>query len=235
MSAKIKFSFIKMFFRLFSFLADKTGGWKIFVQPKLMLGTMILGLGVAACNSAGKAKNETAKLPDTTQTEDVTIVKCYEGNITDSTLLQDIPPPEVTYTTCYFQEILISCYDISTDTIIIEQTDTITIEANDTTIYDIVDKKPEFPGGYDALKKFIDENLLWPAVCAEMAFQGKVYCKFVVEKDGEISDIKILKGLRKLFDDEAIRVISIMPKWIPAEKNNKIVRCYFTLPVSFKS
>jgi len=71
MATKIKFSFLKMFFRLFSFLADKTGGWKIFVQPKIMLGTMILGLGVAACGSAGK-DNGGYTSGDTSQ------VFCYE-------------------------------------------------------------------------------------------------------------------------------------------------------------
>jgi len=81
MSQRIKFSFIKMFFRLFSFLADKTGGWKVFVQPKLLFGTMILGFGVAACNSAGKARsdNDTA-VADTTETAIIndTMITCYE-------------------------------------------------------------------------------------------------------------------------------------------------------------
>ena len=137
MSAKIKFSFIKMFFRLFSFLADKTGGWKIFVQPKLMLGTMILGFGVAACNSTGKQKTtcyEVVGMPDVTQTDNIKIVKCYEGNITDSALLQEMAqeftPPKIIGTTCYITSP--SCYDviIETDTI---QTGTIIIDENDTT------------------------------------------------------------------------------------------------------
>jgi len=232
MATKIKFSFIKMFFRLFSFLADKTGGWKVFVQPKLMLGTMILGFGVAACGSSVKGQTGCyAKMPNIPQTDSINVVPCYEGNITDSTLLQEVPYPPILITT-----IQTTCYirlDYDDDDTIQTDTTKITIEENDTTIYMIVDKKAEFTGGDKALFKFINDNIQFPPQLAESSIQGRVFCTFVVEKSGEITNIEVIRGVHPLLDKEAVRVIEIMPKWIPAEKNNKIVRSYFTLPVTF--
>ena len=251
MATKIKFSFIKIFFRLFSFLADKTGGWKVFVQPKLMLGTMILGFGVAACNSSGKAKNNDNEVlcyepvADTVQTEVIDFdslevpppcYMCYDS--LNGNVVTDVIVTTTTITTktssCYI--VIDDVYPnrtqtdtIKTDTNKIEKT----IAENDTTIYTVVDKKAEFPGGNDALWKFINDNIQFPMQLVESGIQGKVFCRFVIEKTGEITNIEVIRSPHKLLDKEAVRVIEIMPKWIPAEKDNKIVRSYFILPVSF--
>jgi len=96
MAQRIKFSFIKMFFRLFSFLADKTGGWKVFVQPKLLFGTMILGFGVAACNSAGKARSDNdTVVADTIITRDTfPEVTCYDMPAPPDTTKKEITKPK---------------------------------------------------------------------------------------------------------------------------------------------
>ena len=109
------------------------------------------------------------------------------------------------------------------------------IDVNDTTIYskDDVDVKPQFVGGEKALMKWLNENIQYPISAAESAIQGKVYCGFVVEKDGLITNIEITKSVHISLDNEVIRLVGKMPKWAPAVKNEKIVRCYFILPVSF--
>ena len=229
MSTKIKFSFIKMFFRLFSFLADKTGGWKIFVQPKIMLGTMILGFGVAACNSTGKQKTtcyDVAETQDTVLTTDTISIdtECYKAVI--DTL--NVPSIKKTTVQCY-TTIIIEEYT-EENVAIIEDT----IQNNDTTIYEIVDKKPEFPSGYKELYKFINDNLNlnFPNVmCYAGETSTKIYCRFVIEKSGEITNIEIVKSAGKVFDDAVIEMIKKMPNWQPAEKDNKPVRARFTLPV----
>ena len=171
-----------MFFRLFSFLADKTGGWKIFVQPKIMLGTMILGFGVAACNSAGKTDDNNKLIYNDT------LDMCYQGDT------------------------LAKCYE---------------------EVYIPPTKKAEFPGGQDALYKFLNENVQYPEFCVENNIQGKVFVNFLVEKNGKLSNIKIQRGVHKLFDDEVIRLVKLMPNWQPAERNDTLINDYFTLPVIF--
>lgn len=99
-------------------------------------------------------------------------------------------------------------------------------------IYKVVEQMPKFPGGLEAMREFINENLKYPegAGCVE----GKVILQFTVEKDGSLSDIKVARSLEPTFDAEAIRVIKLMPKWIPGEMRGKPVRIEYMLPVSFK-
>ncbi len=94
-----------------------------------------------------------------------------------------------------------------------------------------VDKKAQFPGGRDSLKSFMVKNLILPP--SPDCFEGSVIVRFIVEKDGSISDVKVIRSIDPLVDDEAVRVVRSM-KWIPAEKDGKAVRFRFTLPVSFK-
>ena len=98
-------------------------------------------------------------------------------------------------------------------------------------VYRHVDKRAQFPGGPDSLKSFIESNLCYPNLldCVE----GSVIVRFIVEKDGSISDVKVIRSIEPLVDDEAVRVVRSMPKWIPAEKDGKAVRYRFMLPVKF--
>lgn len=97
-------------------------------------------------------------------------------------------------------------------------------------VYRHVDKKAQFPGGSDSLKSFIRKNLCYPS---EDCFEGSVIVRFIVEKDGSISDVKVIRSIEPLVDDEAVRVVRSMPKWIPAEKDGKAVRSRFMLPVKW--
>jgi protein TonB len=108
-------------------------------------------------------------------------------------------------------------------------------QTDDTTkIYTVADEMPEFVGGTYSLMRFLNENVKFPPMYAEMGIQGRVICRFVVEKDGSITNIEILKSLDPALDKEAVRVIGIMPKWKPAKQNGQPVRCYYNLPVEFK-
>ncbi len=97
-------------------------------------------------------------------------------------------------------------------------------------IYDIM---PEFPGGEIALKKFLQKNILYPKEAREQGIEGTVYTSFVVDTNGEISDIKILRGVGGGCSEEAIRVIKRMPKWKPATQKGKPVRVQFNMPINF--
>ena len=107
------------------------------------------------------------------------------------------------------------------------------IDVSDTIIYSFVEVIPQFVGGEKALYKWVNKKLTYPITAAESAIQGKVFVNFVVEKDGSITNAEVVRGIHPILDREAIRLVKAMPKWEPAIKDNKIVRSYFILPVSF--
>ena len=102
------------------------------------------------------------------------------------------------------------------------------------TIFVIVEKQPEFPGGDAARLRFLQENIKYPVVAQENGIQGRVTCQFVVNIDGSIVDIEVVRGVDPSLDREAMRVIGTMPKWTPGEQRGKPVRVRFTLPVQFR-
>ena len=99
---------------------------------------------------------------------------------------------------------------------------------------DYPDVEAEFPGGQEAMHAFIVENLQYPDVSLEMKEQGVVYVSFIVEKDGSLSDIVVVRGVSADLDREARRVVRLMPKWTPAELKGKPVRSRYQLPLKFK-
>ncbi|MDR0430274.1 MAG: M56 family metallopeptidase [Tannerellaceae bacterium] len=100
-------------------------------------------------------------------------------------------------------------------------------------VYRIVDIMPQFPGGEGELLKFIASNTKYPMDAQQKGIQGRVIAGFIVEADGTISNCDIFRGISESLDKEAIRVISIMPKWTPGKKDGKNVRVHFVVPITF--
>ncbi|MCL3781939.1 M56 family peptidase [Prolixibacteraceae bacterium JC049] len=94
--------------------------------------------------------------------------------------------------------------------------------------------KAEFPGGYNACISWIHERVKYPEEAYKQGIQGKVYVKFVIDKEGNVTKAKVIKGAHKILDAEALRVTKLMPKWTPAKKDGKAVNCEFTFPIAFK-
>ena len=107
-------------------------------------------------------------------------------------------------------------------------------EVDEQQIFTIVEENPEFPGGMAECYKWINKNLNYPTISAENGVQGRVTVNFVVNADGSIVDVKVLRGVDPYLDKEAVRVVSKMPKWKPGKQRGKAVRCSFNLPVRFK-
>lgn len=103
-------------------------------------------------------------------------------------------------------------------------------------IFEVTDEPASFPGGMEALKKYLAENIKYPQTAKDQGISGKAYLKFIVSDKGAISNVKILRGVPDCpeCDAEAIRVIKTMPKWIPGRINGKVVNSYFILPIQFK-
>ena len=96
----------------------------------------------------------------------------------------------------------------------------------------VVEYQPQFPGGIKACEQFIKENLRYPDT--ESDVQGRVIVSFMVERDGSLSDIKVVRGLDPAFDEEALRVVKMMPKWSPGATDGKISVMRYTIPIIFK-
>jgi protein TonB len=100
-------------------------------------------------------------------------------------------------------------------------------------VFVVVESMPSFPGGMRALMKYLGENIHYPQLAKESGIQGRVFISFVVEKDGTATDIRILRGIGGGCDEEAIRVVQLMPKWVPGKQRDLPVRVRFILPVKF--
>ena len=106
-------------------------------------------------------------------------------------------------------------------------------EVSEMQIFAVVEAMPEYPGGDAARMKYLQDNIKYPNMARESGIQGTVYVTFVVERDGSVTDVKILRGIGGGCDEEAIRVIKTMPKWVPGKQRGKPVRVQFNMPIKF--
>jgi len=104
----------------------------------------------------------------------------------------------------------------------------------DKMVFMVVEKMPEYPGGDKEMYGYLASNIKYPAEAKKKGIQGRVYVTFVIEQDGRVSDVRILRGIGGGCDEEALRVVKAMPKWSPGVQRGKPVRVQYNLPVSFK-
>ena len=107
-------------------------------------------------------------------------------------------------------------------------------EEEEAQIFTVVESMPDFPGGDEARIKYLNENIKYPQMARESGIQGRVFVTFVVEKDGCVTDVRVLRGIGCGCDEEAIRVIKNMPKWDAGKQRGKPVRVQFNMPILFK-
>lgn len=106
-----------------------------------------------------------------------------------------------------------------------------TSTAND--VFGIVEQMPQFRGGDRELQAFLAANLRYPTECMLKGIKGRVILNMIIEKDGSVSHIEVIKSVHPLLDEEAVRVVSLMPKWLPGKQMGTAVRVKYTLPVTF--
>jgi len=251
MTRKIKSHAFQVLFRLFAYLSDKSGGWRVFVLPKLLLGSLILGLGLTSCgtkteykpmekravsNFSKKGISKTNSNPSNKNiSTPVQLVKCYTGSavIKDNIEDKSSKPNTLESTKSTNDSIFTSCYlQISVKDIINTEKKPIIEDKNK--VYTIVQQMPEFPGGNDSLLMHIAKNIKYPGNESIQNVQGKVVCRFVINIDGSVSDIEVLRSLDPILDKVAINTIKTLPKFIPAKQNGKPVRSYYVIPIAFK-
>ncbi|MBT7895612.1 MAG: energy transducer TonB [Flavobacteriales bacterium] len=140
------------------------------------------------------------------------------------------PPPEII-------EIVEDEVEIENE-VEIEETETdeneiVEIEEDDEEIFMVVENMPLFPGGDLGLMKFIQKNVKYPAIAKEYNITGKVYVSFIVDRKGKVTNVKIVRGVDKNLDAEALRVVSSLPRYTPGKQRGKAVRVMFTIPINF--
>ena len=107
-------------------------------------------------------------------------------------------------------------------------------EPHEKVIFQVVEEMPQFPGGMGEAMKFLAKNMKYPVAAQQAKIEGRVIVQFVVEKDGSVSDVKVMRGVSPELDAEAIRVVSMMPKWIPGKQRGKAVAVKYTMPIMFR-
>ncbi|MBV5281039.1 MAG: energy transducer TonB [Paludibacter sp.] len=187
MSRKIKLHTFNVLFQLFAYLADKTGGWRVFVRPKLLLGSLIMGWGLMSSEQAvaqNPSNKKTSNDDKTLNNKDTTQSKKTDENVW--------------------------CY--------------------------VTEQMPTYPDGDAALMAFISKNLKYPKEAIKKKIEGKVILGFVIDSTGVVRDVSVLRSLGPACDKEAIRVVKLLPRWIPGYDylNKKKTNVRYTLPLKFK-
>jgi periplasmic protein TonB len=106
-------------------------------------------------------------------------------------------------------------------------------EVEEDVIFTVVEDQPSFPGGEEARIRFLQENLRYPQMAREAGIQGTVFVTFVVERDGSVTDVRVLRGIGGGCDEEAVRVVRNMPRWQPGRQRGQPVRVQFNMPIRF--
>lgn len=214
--------------------ADLENKRRIFLQVGLVLSLAVVLLAFEWKNYERKVADLGTLEMDFVEEEDIPVTR-QETNPTP-------PPPEPS-----------TELNIVDDDVEIEEEFVIDVEATATTvvkeyvpivvekeaeiveevIFTVVEENPGFPGGEEERMRYLQQNLKYPQMARESGIQGTVYVTFVVEKDGSITDVRILRGIGGGCDEEAARVVKAMPRWNPGKQRGQSVRVQFNLPIRF--
>ena len=175
----------------------------------------------------------------------------YSGQIvTEDVILQteqpkELPPPPPAPMTTTIIEIIDDNIRIETDFEVDAESDESTVtqeyeyveyvpeEVVEEEIFVVVEESPKFPGGEESRLKFLTDNIQYPRIARDAGVEGRVIVGFVVEPDGRITNVKIIRGKVQSLDEEALRVTKMMPRWKPGKQRGKPVRVQFTMPITF--
>ncbi|MCA1763438.1 MAG: energy transducer TonB [Cryomorphaceae bacterium] len=130
------------------------------------------------------------------------------------------------------EELVVEDLEIDEDTEV-EFIEEVEEEVEEEQVFSIVEEMPSFPGGDEALLKFLGKNIKYPAIAKDAGIQGTVYVTFVVDEKGNVNDVKVLRSIGGGTDEEAIRVVESMPKWKPGKQRGKAVKVQYNLPIRF--
>jgi len=219
MTQRIKYHFLQNLFRLFSALADKTGGWSLFVRPKLLIGSLIISSTIFAQQTISIKKEDSTKKRAT-----------KEGIQPNRKRIKH----KKRHAKRHKYEILsntISCYMITEPVPLPVPQE---IQPLEDPVINVIPTQPNFPGGMAVLYNYLNKNIVYPPSAREAGVEGKVIISFVVGKKGQISEVQVLKSLDPACDEEAVKLVKNMLAWIPGKQGDIPVKVKMTLPIVFK-
>ena len=174
----------------------------------------------------------------------ISLLSKQESTPSEQQLLADVPktesPAPITVDDADIEEdIMASTEDVTDDMwvdLIDDDLEFIPRELvpDDNDVFMIVEDAPEFPGGINAMMEYLRKNMIYPDSCRENNIQGRVIVTFIVEKDGSITGPVVVKSVNRLFDAEALRLVSNMPKWKPGKQKGEVCRVKYSIPVNFR-
>ena len=213
------------------------------LENKRLLFTEIgLIVSLAICLAAFEWKNYDIQKIEAFEREDVEVL---EDVVIQTEQKQKTPPPQATQQSTTILNVVKNDIKIENDIIIDVETDedmeieeyvppvVEEEEVVEEEVFLIVEQQPEFPGGEKARLKFVRDNTKYPQLARETGIQGTVYVSFVVEKNGSLTDVKVIRGIGGGCDEEAVRVVKAMPKWKPGSQRGNPVRVRFNMPIKF--
>lgn len=173
-------------------------------------------------------------------------VEILEEEMVEITQQNKPPPPPAPPAQTTLIHIVTDDVEVEDDLIIDAEADELTVidtytppavmeeeEVAEAEIFTVVEESPSYPGGDEARIRFLQQNIQYPQMARESGIQGTVYVTFVVEKNGAVTDVRVLRGIGGGCDEEAVRVIKAMPKWNPGKQRGKPVRVQFNMPIKF--
>ncbi len=173
-------------------------------------------------------------------------VETIEEEMVEITQQNKPPPPPAPPAQTTLIHIVTDDVEVEDDLIIDAEADELTVietytppavveeeEVAEAEIFTVVEESPSYPGGDEARIRFLQQNIQYPQMARESGIQGTVYVTFVVEKNGSVTDVRVLRGIGGGCDEEAVRVIKAMPKWNPGKQRGKPVRVQFNMPIKF--
>jgi len=210
--------------------------WKkpIFLQIGLIVALLIVFLAFESVGS--KERTESIVGGDLQVFEDEKMIQTEQP--------KEPPPPPPQQMAVSLIEIVADNIKLEDFTVDMESTEHLEIaevfiedtkeeEVKEQVPFVIVEVMPDFPGGDAARIKFLQENTKYPPFAREVGLEGKVWISFVVEPDGRLTNIEVYRGVAPILDEEALRVVKMMPKWTPGKQRGKNVRVAFRLPITF--
>jgi protein TonB len=161
-----------------------------------------------------------------------TIIKYLPPKVTDKEIVEEEEMP--TIEEVKQNDIGAENIEGTGEVIFEEPVEEVVQEEEEDKIFMVVEQPAEFEGGLQAMAKFLQKNLKYPASARRMGTEGSVFVSFVIDKEGKISDVQVVKGISADCDKEAVRVVTLMPHWKPGKQNGRAVKSRFVLPIKFK-
>ena len=220
--------------RILMMLKKQTSPWAR-LKVLYVLPVAAVVLFAASCNNPKEeAEADAQKVSEAVEADPLFVV---DGNVVSVDVYKSLKPEDIDHVDVLKGEAATSVWGTRGANGVVQVTTkkAAAPSAEDNSdVFNVVEKMPEFEGGMDGMMSFLQKNIKYPAEAKEKGMEGRVIVQFVVNKDGSITDAKIVKSVSPELDAEALRVVKAMPKWTPGEQRGEKVRVQFTLPVQFK-